>query len=97
MKFFNGIKQDCTVRRFFKYYHCKIFTWVIFQFVKNYLNENIRLYQFYVYAELNGFTTKICSNCRNAEWNNQHFLQIDGIIADMTHILKNVQGIKEKL
>ena len=66
MTFFNGIKYNYTVRRIVEYSHshCKIFTCVYFQFVNNYFNENIQLYQFYVYAELNGFTSKICSNCQ---------------------------------
>ena len=64
MTFFNGIKYNCTVWRIVEYSHCIIFTWVQFKFVNNYFNENFQLYQFYVYAELNGFTTKICSNCR---------------------------------
>ena len=64
MPFFNGIKYNCTVTRIVEYSHCILFTFVQFPFEDNYVNENIQPYKFYVYAELNVFKTKMCSNCR---------------------------------
>ena len=60
MLFFNSIKYICTLTRIVQYSHCIIFKWVQFQFVNNYVNENIQFHQFYVCAELNGFATEIC-------------------------------------
>ena len=64
MSFFIGIKYNCAVTRIVEYSHCILFTFVQFQFVDNYVNENIQPYKFYVYAKLNVFKTKICLNCR---------------------------------
>ena len=64
MPFFNGTKFNCTVIRIVEYSHCIQFTFVQFRFANNYVNENIQPYEFYVYAELYVFKTKICSNCR---------------------------------